>query len=160
MLWNQLYNYWLSKYEGDRPPARSTLDPVAEIPHLVQNLILIDILPEGYRFRLQGSEIVRRAGRDLTGEMFDARLYDPAPVTKWTAALNTVAAEQRPVMLRSSTAHRRSADMLLLVLPLVSPDGETEMLLIGCFYDGDFQSVRVEGTLELIDLPFARRAPH
>jgi hypothetical protein len=159
MPWNELYTYWLSKHDGDRPPSRTALDPVGEIPHLVQNLILIEILPEGYRFRLEGSEVVRRSGYDLTGRMFDERLYDPGPLAKWTAALNIVREQQRPVLIRSSAEHRRRAEMLVLALPLVAPGGSTEMLMLGGFYEGDFENVQVRDPLELIDLPFMRKTP-
>ncbi len=52
MPWNDLYAYWKSKHRDGRPPARVDLDPVMEIPQLARSLILFDIVPEGFRYRL------------------------------------------------------------------------------------------------------------
>jgi len=41
--WKQLYEYWLSKHVGGRPPARHELDPPVDVPRLIPNIMLIDL---------------------------------------------------------------------------------------------------------------------
>lgn len=69
-----LYAYWRSKQQGDRLPARADIDP-ADLRSMLPRLALIDVLREdeglAFRYRLTGTEIVNRAGRDPTGKRFD-----------------------------------------------------------------------------------------
>lgn len=69
-----LYEYWRSKQQGDRLPARADVDP-SDLRHLLPRLALVDVLREddglAFRYRLTGTEIVNRAGRDPTGKRFD-----------------------------------------------------------------------------------------
>jgi hypothetical protein len=53
-------------------PSRSDIDPV-DIPRLLSNTILIDIVPprKRLRVRLVGTEVVRRFRGDYTGEWLD-----------------------------------------------------------------------------------------
>ena len=157
MLWDQLHDYWLSKHDRGRAPARADLDPIRDIPTLTPNLMLIDVLPDGYRVRLQGSEIVRRTGIDLTGRVIDERLFDAPRLVKWFDAFTVVVEEQRPLLIRSWADHRGQAETIVLVLPLVGTAGQTEILLVGCFYEGDFDNLPDTGMLALVDVPIARR---
>ena len=64
-----LYDYWLSIRPADAPlPGRRHLDPL-DIPELLPNIWMVDVVrdPLRFRFRLIGTEIVKFAGRDLTG---------------------------------------------------------------------------------------------
>ena len=69
-----LYDYWRARHRGGRLPARGDIDP-ADLRRLLPRLALIDVLREGddlaFRYRLTGTEIVNRAGRDPTGKRFD-----------------------------------------------------------------------------------------
>ena len=69
-----LYAYWQDRRQGDRLPARADIDP-SDLRHLLPRLALIDVLREdaglAFRYRLTGTEIVNRAGRDPTGKRFD-----------------------------------------------------------------------------------------
>ncbi|MBK1670239.1 hypothetical protein CKO28_19605 [Rhodovibrio sodomensis] len=69
-----LYDYWRSKQQGDRLPARADINP-ADLRYMLPRLALIDVLREdagiAFRYRLTGTEIVNRAGRDPTGKRFD-----------------------------------------------------------------------------------------
>ena len=55
--WKQLYDYWLSKHAGGRPPCRHDLDPPVDVPRLIPNIMLIDIEGETLRYRLVGTAI-------------------------------------------------------------------------------------------------------
>src|SRR5580693_6483338 len=67
--WQELLAYWRGKHVDGRPPARRDIDPVIDIPKLVANLMLADVLEGGYRYRLGGSAIVARHNQELTGRM-------------------------------------------------------------------------------------------
>ena len=69
-----LYDYWRARQRSGRLPARADIDP-ADLRRLLPRLALIDVLREGhdlaFRYRLTGTEIVNRAGRDPTGKRFE-----------------------------------------------------------------------------------------
>jgi hypothetical protein len=69
-----LYEYWRAKAPGGHLPARADIDPT-DLRRLLPRLALVDVLrePEGlaFRYRLTGTEIVDRAGRDPTGLRFE-----------------------------------------------------------------------------------------
>jgi hypothetical protein len=69
-----LYDYWRARQRSGRLPARADIDP-ADLRHLLPRLALIDVLREDhdlvFRYRLTGTEIVNRAGRDPTGKRFE-----------------------------------------------------------------------------------------
>ena len=68
-----LFEYWASKRTEGRLPARADIDPI-DLRRLLPRLALIDVLRDGgtldFRYRLTGTEIVERAGRDPTGRTF------------------------------------------------------------------------------------------
>jgi hypothetical protein len=64
--------YWESKRAGRAMPARRDLDPVLEIPKLLQWVVLVDVLrdPLDFRFRLIGTGIVDKSRSNHTGKLF------------------------------------------------------------------------------------------
>jgi hypothetical protein len=94
----RLFDYWHAKRQGDRLPARADIDP-ADLRHLLPRLALIDVLREGdglaFRYRLTGTEIVNRAGRDPTGKRFD-ELYRGDYLQTATATYRQVVETGRP----------------------------------------------------------------
>lgn len=68
-----LHNYWMNKRRGNGFPLRNDIDP-AEIPRLLPNLMLIDVISKGgaestvpgFYFRLVGTEV--SVGLDPTGK--------------------------------------------------------------------------------------------
>lgn len=69
-----LYRYWLDRKPKGGLPRRRDFDPV-DVPRMLPRIALIAAEPDGdrfrYRYRLAGTEIVRRAGRDPTGKAFE-----------------------------------------------------------------------------------------
>jgi hypothetical protein len=68
----RLHEYW-QKERGERPlPARTDIDPV-ELRFLLGHLLLLDVLdePRQFRVRLQGTELERWVGGNLTGKTLD-----------------------------------------------------------------------------------------
>lgn len=72
-----LYRYWDSLRPADGLPARKAFDPT-EIPDLLPNIWLIDIIPPvpRFRYRLVGTAIVAARGYDQTGGFLDQEVAD------------------------------------------------------------------------------------
>lgn len=68
----ELYRYWLSKKHGEIIPARDDIKP-SELVALLSNIILIDVEPNSWRFRLRlvGTNVVSIMGADYTGRYLD-----------------------------------------------------------------------------------------
>jgi hypothetical protein len=138
--WEELYRYWLSKHVAGRPPARADIDPVIDIPNFLSNLMIIDILPEGFRYRLVGTDITERFGGELTGRAVGSSSMPANARAEWTNALNLVRSEQKPRLLVSRLPADVEANHIMLVLPLVAPSGVTERILVGIFFNNrDFR---------------------
>ena len=134
--WKTLHRYWLLKHRDGRPPSRRDLDPLIEIPALVSNLVLLDVEGDSYRYRLVGTEVVKRAGMDMTGRMIGLSITAPELRDQWRMALDAVAAEQKPQLFLSKMPEGVTARYVTIMLPLVASSGVTEMILIGLFFDG------------------------
>jgi hypothetical protein len=69
-----MFDYWLSKFRGDRLPTLKDIDPV-EIPRLLGHINIIDVeRADGrvrFRYRLWGTKITDLYGRDYTGHYLD-----------------------------------------------------------------------------------------
>lgn len=72
------YHYWRSKCAGRSMPRRVDIDP-AEIPALLPNILITEMLEEGtrYRYRLAGSAVTEAFGRSLTGQYVDELMKGP-----------------------------------------------------------------------------------
>lgn len=139
--WEELYRYWRSKHVDGRPPARRDIDPPTEIPQFAANLMMIDILPDGFHYRLVGSAIRERLGGELTGKAVGSSSLSEANRQEWTDLLKLVSRDQKPRMLVAHAPAGMSLSNLILVLPLVDRTGKTERLLAGAFFRyPDFQA--------------------
>jgi hypothetical protein len=72
------YDYWRAKRAGRSMPRRSDIDP-ADIPTLLPNILITEMLEEGtrYRYRLAGSAVTEAFGRSLTGQYVDEIMTGP-----------------------------------------------------------------------------------
>ncbi|HLG88039.1 MAG TPA: PAS domain-containing protein [Alphaproteobacteria bacterium] len=150
MSWRDLLAYWRSKHVGGVPPSRKDLDPVSEIPKLVRSLMLVDFPAEGYRFRLVGSYLAARAGRDGTGKLVTATPSPPSVLDPWIAAIERAAQTKEPQLMRSHLAGGGS--VLTLLLPLVGANGSTEMILGGVFAEGAGEGFWQPISIERVDI--------
>src|SRR5262245_30553321 len=68
----QLHGDWLARRDGRAFPSRKHFDPI-DLKYALGKLLLIEVshVPLRFRYRLIGSELVERAGFDLTGRMVD-----------------------------------------------------------------------------------------
>jgi hypothetical protein len=143
--WRQLHRYWLSKHVDGRPPARGDLDPVTEIPRLVANLMILEVMPDGYEYRLVGSEIVALAGADLTNKRAGSGPRFAAVSAVWLDALDFVKTNRTPRLLFSHLGTEIPAINMVLLLPLHTPDGERMKILGALFRQGAFDpNLKVE----------------
>ena len=71
------HEYWRGKAAGRVMPRRADIDPT-EIPDLLRDVMLVDVLPEGrYRYRLIGTANTQAHGMHATGRYLDEVLPGP-----------------------------------------------------------------------------------
>jgi hypothetical protein len=133
---HRFYNYWLSKCRPGRLPARADIDPV-EIPDLLPWVLLIDPVPDpaGYRFRFRliGTGLVARAGRDSTGKFYD-ELFTPRDAARFAAIYGEVVRSGRPHHFHSDAdvarfEGREHIRYERLLCPLASDGAAVDMLI-------------------------------
>ena len=153
MAWRDLYAYWQAKHRDGRPPSRADVDPVFEIPRLLPNLFLLDVVDETFRFRLVGSEIVQRAGRDSTGRPIDRNLLGEQALASWLRILRTVADGQKPCLYCFDRQARTTRNALGILMPLVCAEDRTEMLMGGLFFEAARDLIRPKIPDRVYELP-------
>ena len=101
--------YWSAKCGARSMPSRRDLDPVVEIPNLLPNLQLIDIVRSRFRFRLIGSELAHAFGRDYTG-LFVDELFDGQRARDICTVYGAVRDARQSIFMRSCYFSRRDAE--------------------------------------------------
>jgi len=132
--WEDLYSYWQNKHADGRPPARRDIDPPTEIPQLAANLMLIDIAPAGYQYRLVGSLLRERLGAELTGKAVGSSGQSQSIRERWVQTLDLVRDDGRPRMLVAPGPAGATLTNMMLVLPLIDDEGKVEQILAGAFF--------------------------
>jgi hypothetical protein len=92
-------DYWEGKCAGRKLPGRRDIDPL-ELKAYLSHLFLIDVLPGAeFRYRLVGSEITERYGRNSTGRTV-REIYAALPlIAEWlTDMMSAVTQLARPVL--------------------------------------------------------------
>ena len=136
--WEDLYSYWQSKHAHGRAPARRDIDPPTEIPQLVANLMLIDIAPDGYQYRLVGSTLRERLGAELTGKPVGSSGQSQSIRDQWVRVLDLVRGDSKPRMLVAPRPTGATLTNMMLVLPLIDDEGKVEQLLTGAFFSDQY----------------------
>ena len=132
----RLYEYWLIKKGNRRFPARRDIDPL-DFTYVLGHVMLLDVLRDPLRFRVRvhGTDMVRRAGYDLTG-----KLMDDLPITDYRRYVRErcegLVRTGEPLALR----HNRTLDQRIrcyeaLWLPLSDDGQQVTMLLCAMIYD-------------------------
>lgn len=126
-------DYWEKKRAQRRLPSRADIDPQDLKPYL-RHLFLIEVLGGGeFRYRLLGSEITERYGRNSTGKTV-AEIYAGLPALRdWLAGmLLAVTRTARPVLAWGPLSAVNQQHILSesLHLPLAD-DGETVSMIFG-----------------------------
>ncbi|EWY37058.1 hypothetical protein N825_21675 [Skermanella stibiiresistens SB22] len=124
--------YWEGKRSDRRMPARRDLDPVLEVPRLLPWLILVDVLrkPLDFRYRLIGSGVVDRSGRNNTGKLI-SELPGVGPDSLLWRPRATVVATGVPLRCEPPYVGPTPGvhGVVALHLPL-SDDGETVSMIL------------------------------
>jgi hypothetical protein len=123
--------YWDRK-RGDRSmPARADIDPLELRDHLGWILIM-EVVGETrrFRYRLVGSEIAKRLGRDSTNKYFD-ELYAEPDHDRIASSFHQVVISQRPMRMVGELrfSERTGLSFEVLNLPLCQDGVGVNMIL-------------------------------
>jgi len=137
----ETHAYWLDKCDGRDIPLRSAIEPT-EIPRLLPNLFLIEILQSGmpmrFRIRLIGTAFRRFFPADLTGLEIGEESFGKDGA-RFCADWREVLEQRQPrwARLRQKVGQDGIAEILLtgLVLPLSRDGTAADMLLGATVYD-------------------------
>ncbi len=126
-----LYSYWEAKRDGRRMPVRRDLDPV-EIKALLPQLMLLDIVPDGFRYRLVGTKVVQEMGRDLTGATVGSYVHRSNFGNTILAMFARVRDSRIPLFTTGEYSVPRGSTHWVsrLILPLGPREGAPDMLLL------------------------------
>lgn len=131
----RLFAFWKERKGARLAPSRADMDPL-NLRYILGNLLLVDVLrdPLRFRYRLCGTNVVTRAGFDLTGRFVDEH---PEP------QFREVALERYRLVLEIGGPHHTLRDAALdgrtrryevLMLPLASDGTEIDMIMVGMKY--------------------------
>ena len=132
----RLYVYWLAKKGTRRFPARADVDPL-DFPYVLGHIMLLDVVRDPLRFRVRvhGTEMVVRAGYELTG-----KFLDDLPITDYRLYVRErcegLVRDGEPLLIRHNRAldgKRRRYEAVWL--PFGDDDKTVSMLLCALIYD-------------------------
>ncbi len=127
----RLYRYWEESRRGRDFPARRDIDPL-HFPYILGSVLLLDVLyePLRFRFRLHGTDLVLRAGYDMTGKMADALPNAENRAVLLQRCHTLIETRQPMVVIRDRLLGKQIFGYEALWLPL-SEDGTTIDMLMG-----------------------------
>jgi hypothetical protein len=145
--------YWREKRGAARAPRWDQLDPVLEIPSLLARIFVVDVESDGgYRFRLLGSEIITRAGRNATGRRFET-LYPDELLVELCAIYGEVCTLVEPRLFRDRPPDGSRRHTSTLLLPLIDRDGRVTRILGMLGFESDIDYPRNQPlVIERLDL--------
>ena len=128
-----LLDLWRAAHRGSALPRRADISP-ASFGRAMPHVTLIDIVgnPPRYRWRLIGSHVTRRLGRDLSGRWFD-EVYGPEALNRLTATYG-LSLEHRVAIRFTGSMAFAGKDHIpyeAVHMPLVDDEDRVCMLLIG-----------------------------
>ncbi len=125
----QFYDYWNGKRAGRSMPRRRDIDPI-DIPQLLLNIMIAEVVGSRFRFRLIGSAIVEAFGTNSTGKFLD-EICSGGYRDFITGVYRTVCAEKRPVFAESefATSKGYSITARRLFLPLSEDDRSVDRIV-------------------------------
>jgi hypothetical protein len=128
-LLQEMLLYWQGLGREGRLPGRKDLEP-AKITDILPWMLILDVVPDGqeyrFRFRLFGTGLVERAGRELTGLWFEEAFPEDEQRAYFVEGVNRVVREKQPIGFygHSMIEDRKHLRVVGLLLPLAD-DGET-----------------------------------
>jgi hypothetical protein len=127
------YGYWRGK-QGDRLfPARADFDPLLEIPKLVRNMMLLDVLhePLDFRYRLIGDKLRHHMAENWVGRRWSEIEQQRAPNPIWLHH-QWVVENREPRFIRPNYVgpHKQFLFIESAVLPLGNDPDRVDMLML------------------------------
>ncbi len=128
----RLFDYWDSRRAGRAYPARRDLDPV-EFSFALGNVTLVEVLydPVRFRFRLMGTLMAQRVGKDLTGHLVDELPHQTFRENVLKGYHDIVTTGQPNTTLHEQVIEGRPYRFEVVRLPLAE-DGKTINMLLLC----------------------------
>lgn len=127
-----LLEIWREAHRGNDLPRRADLSP-GRFGRAMPHVALVDVEgdPPRYRWRLIGTHVTKRLGRDQTGRWFD-EIYDPPTLARLGAVYGQSLTHRVPIRFTGTFAFAGKSHhpYEALHLPLVDDDGRITMLLI------------------------------
>ena len=131
-LIQQGYEYWARPGWPHVLPQRRDVKPF-EIPELIRNMVLIDVLdnPRDFRYRLMGTAVTAHLEEDRTGQKMSEIPFQASPSRIWDTC-QKVATEGCPILSDVPYVGPHSEFMTAqdLVLPLFDDNDKVRTLLI------------------------------
>lgn len=137
-LWHpkveRLYAYWLAIHPPGALPGRQHFDPLA-VHDLLPNIWLLDVqrAPFRLRYRLAGTRITERLGREVTGQWLDEAHPHLARSDAYFHRYRAVVDGAHPSWRRGPPFFRQDehvAELENLMLPLAGDGVNVDVLLI------------------------------
>lgn len=129
-----IYGYWRRISPAGRLPGRQHLEPLDIALAILPDLWLLDVVRPGprFRFRLIGTEIVNKLGRDYTGRWLDeadeAFRQRPEIIERYVATVETGQPTYRIGPARITRT--KGFEMLQNIFLPLAADGETVDILL------------------------------
>jgi hypothetical protein len=126
----ELYRYWQML---GRDGFRMHPDPVRDLPQLAANLMMIDVLRDGFRYHYFGAEIAAHLA-DQTGQPVGKSTLVEQVKLGWLQLMRSVATRRTPRLIQIDGEPGTGAHVL--VLPLNHAGAPTKCILAGVFFHG------------------------
>jgi hypothetical protein len=136
-LWNpkvtRLYDYWRKIHPRTGLPGRQHFEPL-DLPDLLPSLWLLDVQHEPFRlkFRLIGTRIVERLGREVTGQWLDEAHPHLANDQNYFERYHRVVIQKEPSWRKGPPLFKQDPTVAYLenlILPLAADGGTVNTLL-------------------------------
>lgn len=132
-----LHGFWAGKFRDGRLPSRADF-PIEELRPWIGDISLVDVehAPRRFRWRLIGTNIVTRMGRDSTGRWFD-ELYTGEILAGYVAAYSAAVDRRAPVFYRGDLEFvgRDYLGFDSVHLPLSDEGAAVNMLMLCLSFD-------------------------
>jgi hypothetical protein len=135
---HEFVGYWRSKMRDGRLPGRAAIDPL-ELRTFLGDIFMLDVVgahPRRFRYRLIGTKIVARVGRDSTGK-FQEDAYTGEQAAENNELYRLVCERRAPLRNYGiiNWVGREFLKYEIANVPLAR-DGETVDVILGCMIIG------------------------
>ncbi len=132
-----IYRYWLGKCRGETLPGLQDIKPT-EIPKLLRNVYLIDVLEDdrNFRYRLVGTRIVDDMSIESTGQLVSEFLEEHESLEVMEHYFQIVTT-RRPCISSDTMAHYGRDHVLYerLLCPLASDGMKVDTIFGGLYFE-------------------------